>query len=292
MLVTGVIVLGLVVTSAWAAPRAVRRIGDRFDRVTGRDDLKVLERDAVLAFRAPGTTLRRTERTRRYAGSPGRQYEPATVEQHFAVEGDPVAALEAYRGRAEADGWQLVRSQCSPYRRGAAVSLTKSTPIPAVLTVRTVMAGAPMGGGLAPGAATTAGPVLTLTLTAQGHLDHLGAGAWPLGDIGCLRSIDPEDPAFKVRPGPVRTPAELCAHLPVDRARRIVPEVTVATPTAPDHLGRGGCTYEQRPYAPPSPWLPAQARIDSRTWFSVVDAGGFGLPVAAAQKWLLRSATS
>ncbi len=274
LLVAGVVVLGpLVVTAAWAAPRVLRSMEGRYDRVTGRDDLKALERDGLLSFRVPGTTLRGTVKQRRYDGSPGRQYEPASVEQDFTLEGDAVAPIEAYRDRAEADGWRTVRSYCSRYSRGAEVSLTKSTPRPAALTVRAVLAGAPTGP--APGAATAAGSVVRLTLTAQDRADEPSAGAWPLGDIECLRSIDSEDPAFKVRPGPTRTSAELCALLPAHRVRQIVPEVTMATPAAPDHLGRGGCTYEQRPYAPPSTWLPAQARIDSRTWFSVVDAAAY-----------------
>ncbi len=276
LLVPGVVVLGsVVVTAAWAGPWALGRLENRYDRVTGRDDLKALEREGLLSFRVPGTTLRETVKQRRYEGSPGRQYEPASIEQDFALEGDAVAAIEAYRGRAEADGWRTVRSHCSRYTRAAAVSLTKSTPIPAVLTVRAVLAGAPTGVGPAPGAATAAGSVLRVTLTAQDRVGEPGAGAGPLGDIGCLRSINSEDPAFKVRPGPTRTSAELCALLPVHRLRQIVPDVTTATPEAPDHLGRGRCTYEQRPYTPPSTWLPAQARIDSRTWFSVVDAAAY-----------------
>jgi len=276
LLVAGVVVLGsLVVAGAWAAPGALRRMEDRYDRVTGRDDLKALERDGLLAFRVPGTTLRETVKQRRYDGSPGRSYEPASVKQDFALEGDAVAAIEAYRDRAEADGWLSVRPSCSRYSRGAEVILTKSTPIPAVLTVWAVLAGAPTRVGPAPGPGTAAGSVLTLTLTARKGPGEPDAGAWPLGDIGCLRSINPEDPAFQVRPVPTRPSAELCALLPVHRVRQIVPDVTMATPEVPGHPGRSGCTYEQRPWTPPSTWLPVQARINSRTWFSVVDAAAY-----------------
>jgi hypothetical protein len=270
----------VLVIAAWAAPGALRGIEDRYDRVTGRDYLKALERDGLLSFRVPGTTLRETLKQRGYDGSPGRSGEPASVEQNFALEGDAVAAIEAYRDRAEADGWLPAGSYCSRYNRAAKVILTKSiltksSPIPAVLTVWAGLAGAPPGADLAPGAANPAGSGLSLTLE-TGYPD---AGAWPLSDIGCLRSINPEDPAFKVRPGPARTPAELCALLPVDRVRQVVPDVTMATPAAPDQYpaghGRSGCFYEQRPYTPPSPWLPVQARIDSRTWFTVVDAAGY-----------------
>ena len=267
----GVVILGtLLGLGTWAAPRALRSAEERYDRATGRDDLKALEREGLLSFRAPGTTLRETVKRRRDEGNLlGRRYEPASIEQRFTLEGDPVAAIEAYRDRAQADGWQLARSHCSRYERGAIVVLSRSTPIPAVLRVQAVLAGSPSALGAPPGAATSS--VLSLTLTAHELLDGPGGG-WPVGYIGCLHAIDPGDPAFTVRPVPVRTSAEICALLPIDRVRQIVPDVTVANPQPPDHRGRGECTYEQRPYVPRTSGLPAPAGISSRQWFSVVDA--------------------
>ena len=92
-----------------------------------------------------------------------------------------------------------------------------------------------------------------------------------MGDVGCLRAVNSDDPAFQVRRGPPRTSAELCALLPVSRLRRIVPEVTVALADDPDYEGGNVCAYEQRPYIPTSTVLAIQGAKDSRWLFSVVD---------------------
>ena len=208
----GAVILGtLLGLGIWAAPRALRSVEERYDRATGRGDLKALEREGLLSFRAPGTALLETVKHRRDEGSLlGRRYKPASIEQRFALEGDPVAAIEAYRDRAQADGWLPARSHCSRYERGAVVMLSRSTPIPAVVRVQAVLAGSPSALGSPPGAATSS--VLSLTLTAHELLDGPGGG-WPVGDIGCLRSIDPGDPASpcaRSRSGPVQRSAPSC----------------------------------------------------------------------------------
>jgi len=253
-------VIGLVAV-VWFVPRVTRSMGDSIHGVTGRADLRILEREGILAFRAPGTTLRSTVKQPASSGPLGLRPVATIVEQIFVVDGDSLAALEAYRATAQADGWGLVGPWCSRYHRDAAYLFGKSAPIRASLTVRVVLPG------------TTTAPGLTVTLTAANLAEPGSAGRpLPAGDIACLRSVNSDDPAFQARPGPGRTSADLCALLPVASVSAIVPEVTVAVPKAADQQDRATCDYEQRPYMPASTVLKVQGMKDSLLRFSVTDA--------------------
>lgn len=271
VIVVGTVVVG-VLAGALLVPRLARSLSDSFNKVTGREDLRVLEREAILQFRAPGTALRRTTKTPASSGPLGQSPVGTSVEQIFVVDGDPLAALEAYRAEAQAGGWQSLGPWCSRYYRTAAFVFGKRTPIPSAMTVRVVLPGPPTAASPPPDVVAGTAPVLTVTLTAVvSPSPEFGGVQLPMGDVGCLRLVNSDDPAFQVRRGPPRTSAELCALLPVSRLRRIVPEVTVARPDDPDYEGGNVCAYEQRPYIPTSTVLPIQGAKDSRWWFSVVD---------------------
>lgn len=271
VILVGTVVLG-VLAGAFIVPRLARSVKDSFNKVTGREDLRVLEREAILEFRAQGTALGRTTRTPASSGPLGQSPVGTSVEQVFVVDGDPLAVLEVYRAQAQAEGWQSLGPWCSRYYRTAAYVFGKRTPIPSAMTVRVTLPGRPTAAPPPPDVVAGSAPVLTVTLTAVvSPSPEFGGVQLPMGDVGCLRSVDPGDPAFHVRPGPLRTSAELCALLPVSRLRRIVPEVTVALPGNPDYEGGNVCTYEQRPYIPTSTVLAIQGAKNSLWWFSVVD---------------------
>jgi hypothetical protein len=266
-----VVVVVVLLSVIWVAPRLGRSVSDSFNRVSGREDLAVLEREPILAFRMPGATLFHTTAQPASSGPLGQSPVETMVEQRFTVEGDGPDALAGYEEAVQGQGWQLVGRWCSRYQRQAAVLFTKSTVIPSSLTVRVILPGGPSPTVPLPGTA----PMLMLTITTGTDDEPFYNGLLlPARDIDCLRAIDPNDPAFQAHPELRRTSEQLCALLTVSVVRDVVPEVTAAVPHEPEADGASACTYEQRPYRATSTVLPIQGRMDSRPWFSVLDAAG------------------
>lgn len=199
----------------------------------GRRELRALRKDPVLDFRAPGTRLRRSTDV-----AAGRDWknssQPTEIRRLFTLKGEPGAAVEAYRLRAEAAGWQLHSVDCSFHFRSTSVQLTRSV----------------------------AGQHVTLHLF--GHLDkppeRPGKGLLvslkgepptrsadgPEGaglarrNVHCLRAFDPNSPDL-APPVVVPTSATaVCSLLTLAEAQKIVPAVSKVEPTT--HSGTG-CRY-------------------------------------------------
>jgi len=210
---------------------------DLFGRDTsaeGRRELRALRKDPVLDVRAPETRLRRSTevaaaRDWKNAG------QPTELRRLFTLTGEPGTAVELYRTRAEAAGWQLHDVRCSFGLRSTSVRMTRS-----------------VGGR----------PV---TLLLYGYLER------PPPDSphrGLLVSVEGEAPSGRpdgaegARAGPARralptalrphesrprraglqpaSSAALCGLLTLVEARRIVPALTVVKPTVD---GGTGCRY-------------------------------------------------
>jgi hypothetical protein len=200
----------------------------------GRRELRALRRDPVLDVRVPGTRLRRSTDV-----AAGRDWknadQPTEIRRQFALSGEPGAAVDAYRVRAEADGWRLHTVRCSFQLRATSVRLTR----------------------------TVEGRVVTLHL--YGYLGHPPPDSpdrgllvsitgepppWPADgpegaglrrrDVHCLRAFDPRsadlDPPA-VRPS---SATAVCTLLSLDEARRVVPAVARAQPTINAGIG---CRY-------------------------------------------------
>ena len=204
----------------------------------GRRELRALRRDPLVDFRAPGTRLRST--SEKPAGKDWwNADQPTEIRQRFSVQGEPGDAVDAYRRRAEAGGWQLVETACSFHFRSTTVVLTR--PVagrPVTLRAYGFLERPPRDRGL----------VVTLTVEPpEGPPQGPEGASLRRRDVHCLRSFDPADPTLLP---PARIPgssAELCGLLALADARRVVATATSVEPRGGDgracyygDVGRGG----------------------------------------------------
>lgn len=200
----------------------------------GRRELRALRKDPVLDFRAPGTDLRRSTDV-----AAGRDWknaaQPTEIRRQFTLKSEPGVAVEAYRARAAASGWQVHDVRCSFEFGSTSVRLTR--------------------------------PVLgkTVTLNLYGYVERQTSynrsrgllvsikGAAPSGpadgpegaglprrDLHCLRGLDPDSPDLRPPALQPESASAICGLLTVAEARKILPAVTEAKPTINAGLG---CRY-------------------------------------------------
>ena len=208
----------------------------RETRPEGAAQLALLEAEPVLAYRAPETELDTSSSVP--AGvdhnvlGPDKVV-PTSVNQTFGVSGDPARAIEAYLAEATASGWRLVETACSRPERISTAVLIKDFP---GFTANLVLTGyAPL---------PPAPRRLMLELAVKplpAAAGERGFGPQP-GSLHCVRQVKSDDP--DLRPpssAPARTPAELCALLPLAEARAADPRVQRAV--AEISNGIPGCAF-------------------------------------------------
>lgn len=200
----------------------------------GRRELRALRKDPVLDFRAPGTDLHRSSDV-----AAGRDWknasQPTAIRRQFTLQSEPGVAVEAYRARAVASGWQVHDVRCSFEFRSTSVRLTRPV---AGETVTLNLYGyleRPTS------YERTRGLLVTITGEAPSGLADGPEGAGlPRRDVHCLRHLDPDSPDLRppaLQPG---SATSICGLLSVDEARKILPAVTEAQPT----INAGaGCRY-------------------------------------------------
>lgn len=223
----------------------------------GRRELRALRREPLLGFRTPGTRLRETSEAP--AGKDWWNADQSTeIRQRFDVEGEPGEPVDAYRARAQAGGWRLVDTTCSFHLRSTSVTLTRQVAgRPATLEVYGHLRRPP------PGAPR---PGLLVTITGEAPSGAPGPQATNLRrhNVGCLRSFDPTDPSLAapaVQPG---SPEAICGLLDLAEARRVVPRVNRARPTA---NGSIGCRYDAGEDAADSPGFGVVAAPEPRAYY-------------------------
>lgn len=200
----------------------------------GRRELRALRKDPVLDFRAPGTRLRRSTDV-----AAGRDWKNASqaseIRRQFTVKGEPGAAVDAYRVRAEVAGWQPHSVACSFHFRSTSVRLTRSVEgRPVTLHLFGYMAKPPADS-----------PDRGLLVTIEGEAPPAPAdGPEGVGlarrDVHCLRAFDPASPDL-APPAVVPTSATaVCSLVTLAEAQKIVPGITEAKPTT--NAGTG-CRY-------------------------------------------------
>ena len=200
----------------------------------GRRELRALRKDPVLDFRASGTRLRRSTDV-----AAGRDWknssQPTEIRRLFSLKDEPGVAVEAYRERAEAAGWQLHSVRCSFHLRSTSVRLTRS------------VAGSPVSlhlygylGGPPPDS-----PDSGLLVAIEGEAPTRPADG-PEGahlarrDVHCLRAFDPSSTDLVP---PVLQPTSavaVCSLVTLAEAQKIVPAVSKVEPTINTAIG---CRY-------------------------------------------------
>lgn len=232
----------------------------------GRRELRALRRDPVLDVRAPSTRLRSAREVP--AGKDWWNAEqPTEIRRLFTLQGEPGDAVDVYRARAEAGGWQLVEARCSFSHRSTSVTLTRTVAgRPATLLVYGYLERPPP-------ASQIRGLLVSLTGEAPDRPPQ-GPGNASLRprNIHCLRDFDPTSPALLP---PARLPgssAEICGLLTLAEAKRVVPAVGSVKPSVNsgpacwyDDVAKGGFTvlaakepmayYEDRAIGVGSPFL-------------------------------------
>jgi hypothetical protein len=200
----------------------------------GRRELRALRKDAVLDFRAPGTRLRRSTEI---AG--GRDWknsdQPTEIRRLFTLKGEPGVAVDAYRVRAEAAGWQLHSVRCSFDLRSTSVRLTRSVAgRPASLHLYGYL-------GRPPPASSGKGLLVELRVeTPTRPADGAEGAGLARRDVHCLRAFDPTSPDLV--PPVLRPPSAVavCSLVSLAEARTVVPAVSKVEPT----INAGvGCRY-------------------------------------------------
>ncbi|MGI8809146.1 MAG: hypothetical protein ACR2KK_15165 [Acidimicrobiales bacterium] len=201
----------------------------------GRRELRAFRRERVLDLREPSTRLGRT--CERAAGTDWFDAgQPTEIRQSFALGGEPGQAVDAYRIRAEADGWRLVATECSFTRRSTSVTMTRLVGgRSATLSVYGYL------GTAMPPERPVPGVLVTLTGMAPDRPTEGPEGATlRRRDVHCLRAFDPASPALL---SPARLPAspnEICDLLSLAEAKRVVPAVTGLEPVVNGGLA---CRY-------------------------------------------------
>ena len=198
----------------------------------GRRELRALRREPVLDFRASSTRPRRAREVP--AGKDWWNAEqPTEIRRLFTLTGEPGAAVEAVRARAEATGWQLVETRCSFSLRSTSVTLTRVVAgRPATLLVYGYLERPPP-------ASQKRGLLVLLTGEApDGPAQGPEGASLRQRNLHCLRHFDPASPSLLP---PARLPAsgaEICSLLPLADAKRVVPSVTKVQPSADDRVCR------------------------------------------------------
>jgi hypothetical protein len=124
-LLKGVLVLAAVLAAAGVMGVIVRALPYSGTLESGRQQLQAMKDDPVVAYRAPGTTLRIKKD---HAGSIDsfRTETSSSLRRVFQMKGEPGDEIAAYRQVAEAIGWTLVTDGCSRGERVTGAVFRKS----------------------------------------------------------------------------------------------------------------------------------------------------------------------
>ena len=200
----------------------------------GRRELRTLRKDPVLDFRAPGTDLRRATDV-----AAGRDWkhasQPTEIRRLFTLTAEPGVAVEAYRARAVASGWQVHDVRCSFELRSTSLRLTRA------VAGETVTLN--LYGYLERQTSYSRSRGLLVSIKGEapsGPADGPEGAGLPRRDVHCLRASDPDSPDLRPPALQPENGAAICGLLTVADARKVLPTVSAAQPA--NNAG-AGCRY-------------------------------------------------
>jgi len=197
---------------------------------SGRQQLQVMKDDPVVAFRAPGTTLRSKKDHAGSVDTFGAET-PSSVRRVFEMKGEPGDVISAYREAAEASGWTFVIDGCSRGERATGAVFGKSL---SGFDARLVLRGQ-LDRARPPewkpdesrGLYEDQRRELIVTMdtgTASARSLPVRTG-FERNDVHCLRNLDLSDPDVQAPKASRQAVRELCSRFPLAAAQVIVPEV-------------------------------------------------------------------
>jgi hypothetical protein len=197
---------------------------------SGRQQLKAMKEDPMIAFRAPGTTLRSEKDHAASIDTFGAET-ASSVRQVFAMKGEPGDVVAAYRQAAEGSGWTVVADGCSRADRATGAVFGKSVAgFDAALVVRAQLDRARPPEWKADesrGLYEEQQRELLVTMeagTARGSQLPVRVGL-EHNDVQCLRNLDFSDPDLQHPKASRQAVRDLCSRFPLAAAHAIAPEL-------------------------------------------------------------------
>ena len=186
--------------------------------------------DPVIAYRAPGTTLR--SKTDHAASIDAFRAETSSsVRRVFEMKGEPGDAVAAYREAAERSGWRFVADGCSRGTRATGAVFGKSIAgLDMTLAVRAQLDRArppEWKPDESRGLYETQKRELIVTMaTGPATASALPVPAgFDRNDVHCLRNLDLSDPDLQAPTASRLGVRQLCSRFPLAAARAILPEI-------------------------------------------------------------------
>ncbi len=173
---------------------------------SGRAEVRLLQKDPVLAVRVPGTTLRSQSAhpATRAWGLFGDIYTDTSIRQVFSFAGEPGEVVAFYGERARSARWEPIFEGCSRAEQATAAAFARTAgDYRAGLTIRAQLATSPKASKPERHLAVTLGPVNPRPVDAGSRRN----------DLHCLVGLDPADPELvPPRTGAI-TSEQLCIQL-------------------------------------------------------------------------------
>jgi hypothetical protein len=197
---------------------------------SGRQQLQAMKDDPVIAFRAPGTTLR-SKKDHAASIDAFRAETSSSVRRAFEMKGEPGDAVVAYRQAAEGSGWSFVIDGCSRGTRATGAVFGKSIAgFDVTLAVRAQLDRArppewkpDESRGLYE---TQKRDLIVTMVTGSATASSLPVPTgFERNDVHCLRNLDLSDPDVQPPRASRQAVRELCSRFPLAAAQAIVPEI-------------------------------------------------------------------
>lgn len=226
----GVLVLVVVIAAVGVMGVITRAFPRSGTLESGRRQLQAMKDDPMVAYRAPGTTLRSKKDHAGSIDTFGAET-PSSVRRVFEMKGEPGDVIAAYRQAAQASGWRFVIDGCSRGERATGAVFGKSlSGFDATLVLRGQLDRArppewkpDESRGLYEDQRREL--IVTLDTGTASARDLPVRAGFERNDIHCLRNLDLSDPDLQPPKASRQAVRELCSRFPLAAARVIVPEV-------------------------------------------------------------------
>ncbi len=196
----------------------------------GRLQLEAMQDDPVVAYRAPGTSLR-SKSDHAASIDAFRAETPSSLRRVFEMKGEPGDAVAAYRDAAEGSGWTFLIDGCSRGTRATGAVFGKSIAgFDMTLAVRAQLDRArppEWKPDESRGLYEKQRRELIVTMDpgpAEASNLPVPAG-FERNDVHCLRNLDLSDPDVQPPKASRQAVRELCSRFPLAAAKLILPEV-------------------------------------------------------------------
>lgn len=197
---------------------------------SGRQQLQAMKDDPVIAYRAPGTTLR-SKNDHAASIDAFRAETSSSIRRAFEMKGEPGDAVVAYRQAAEASGWSFVIDGCSRGTRATGAVFGKVIAgVDVTLAIRAQLdraRPAEWKPDESRGLYETQKRELIVTMvTGRATATSLPVpSGFERNDVHCLRGLDLSDPDLQPPTASRQAVRELCLRFPLAAAQAILPEI-------------------------------------------------------------------